>query len=45
MGRRIETDSLHVYPNLIYPNNFLKGAQVWDFDLLNSNDFYIMKFP
>ncbi len=21
----------------------LKGAQVWDFDLLDSNDFYIMK--
>jgi hypothetical protein len=22
----------------------IKGAQVWDFDLLDSNDFYIKKF-
>ncbi len=24
-------------------NPFIKGAQVWDFDLLDSTDFFIMK--
>ncbi len=27
----------------VYFLNFFKGAQVWDFDVLDLNDFFIMK--
>ncbi len=34
---------LHVpFSDKIY-SIIIKGAQVWDFDFFNSNDFYIMK--
>jgi hypothetical protein len=41
--RFISTNAITMGLATCAARHFLKGAQVWDLDLLDSNDFYIMK--